>query len=66
MYVYVINPDSTVAIQPVSVGQMNSDTSVVEKGLNPGTRVVVAGQYRLQPGTRVQVSPADDHIASQE
>jgi membrane fusion protein, multidrug efflux system len=66
MYVYVIKPDSTVAMQPVSVGQMNSDTAVVEKGLDPGTRVVVAGQYRLQPGTRVQDSPADANIASQE
>jgi membrane fusion protein, multidrug efflux system len=66
MYVYVIKPDSTVVMQPVSVGQMNSDTAVVEKGLDPGTRVVVAGQYRLQPGTRVQDSPADAHIASQE
>jgi membrane fusion protein, multidrug efflux system len=66
MYVYVIKPDSTVVMQPVSVGQMNSDTSVVEKGLDPGTRVVIAGQYRLQPGTRVQDSPADAHIASQE
>ena len=66
MYVYVIKPDSTVAMQPVNVGQMNSDTAVVEKGLDPGTRVVVAGQYRLQPGTRVQDSPADANIASQE
>jgi multidrug efflux system membrane fusion protein len=66
MYVYVIKPDSTVAMQPVSVGQMNSDTSVVEKGLDPGTRIVVAGQYRLQLGTRVQDSPADAHTASQE
>ena len=66
MYVYVIKPDSTVAMQPVSVGQMNSDTAVVEKGLDPGTRVVVAGQYRLQPGARIQNAPADAHIASQE
>ena len=66
MYVYAIKPDSTVAMQPVNVGQMNSDTSVIEKGLNPGVRVVIAGQYRLQPGTRVQDSPADAHIVSQE
>ena len=54
MYVYVIKPDSTVAMQPVSVGQMNDGTSVVEKGLEPGEKIVVRGQYRLQPGTRVQ------------
>ncbi|SIO40451.1 membrane fusion protein, multidrug efflux system [Bradyrhizobium erythrophlei] len=54
MYVYVIKPDSTVAMQPVSVGQMNDGTSVVESGLHPGDKIVVRGQYRLQPGTRVQ------------
>jgi len=54
MYVYVIKPDSTVAIQPVSVGQMNDGTSVVESGLHPGDKIVVRGQYRLQPGTRIQ------------
>jgi membrane fusion protein, multidrug efflux system len=54
MYVYVIKPDSIVAMQPVSVGQMNDGTSVVESGLQPGDKIVVRGQYRLQPGTRVQ------------
>jgi membrane fusion protein, multidrug efflux system len=54
MYVYVIKPDSTVEMQPVSVGQMNEGTSVVESGLQPGDKIVVRGQYRLQPGTRVQ------------
>jgi len=56
MYVYVIKPDSTVAMQPVSVGQMSDQTSVVEKGLQAGDKIVVRGQYRLQPGTRVQAS----------
>jgi multidrug efflux system membrane fusion protein len=54
MYVYVIKLDSTVAMQPVSVGQMNDGTSVVEKGLQTGDKIVVRGQYRLQPGSRVQ------------
>jgi multidrug efflux system membrane fusion protein len=54
MYVYVIKPDSTVAMQPVSVGQMNNGTSVVEQGLQAGDKIVVRGQYRLQPGSRVQ------------
>jgi membrane fusion protein, multidrug efflux system len=54
MYVYVIKPDSTVAMQPVGVGQMNDGTSVVEQGLQAGDKIVVRGQYRLQPGTRVQ------------
>jgi membrane fusion protein, multidrug efflux system len=43
MYVYVIKPDSTVAMQPVSVGEMNDGTSVVESGLQPGDKIVVRG-----------------------
>jgi membrane fusion protein, multidrug efflux system len=64
MYVYVVKPDSTVAVQPVSVGQMSDGASVIEKGLAPGTKIIVAGQYRLQPGSRVSNAPADAHVAS--
>jgi membrane fusion protein, multidrug efflux system len=65
MYVYVVKPDSTVAMQPVSVEQMSGGTSVVEKGLASGTQIVVAGQYRLQPGTRIQGVPANENLASE-
>ena len=64
MYVYVVKPDSTVAMQPITVEQMSGGTSVVEKGLASGTRIVVAGQYRLQPGTRIQDVPASEDLAS--
>jgi multidrug efflux system membrane fusion protein len=53
MYVYVIKPDSTAAMQPVQVVQMVGGTSVIDQGLDSGTRIVVSGQYRLQPGSRV-------------
>ena len=54
MYVYVIKPDSTVAMQPVTVGQMAGGVAVIEKGLAAGASIVVAGQYRLAEGTRVR------------
>jgi len=58
LYVYVVKPDATVEIRPVEVGQMNDHLAVVEKGLEVGDRVVTAGQYRLQPGARVQIREA--------
>jgi multidrug efflux system membrane fusion protein len=64
MYVYVVKPDSTVAMQPVSVGQMHAGISVIDKGLAPGTKIVIAGQYRLQPGSRVDNAPVDANSAS--
>jgi len=33
---------------------IDSDTTIVTKGLTVGERVVVNGQYRLQAGTRVE------------
>jgi multidrug efflux system membrane fusion protein len=66
MYVYVIKEDSTAAMQPVTVGQMANGISVITKGLDAGTRVVASGQYRLQPGTRVQVASADVQPAAQK
>jgi membrane fusion protein, multidrug efflux system len=54
MYVYVIKPDMTVAMQPVEVDQMTEGTAVIRTGLQAGTPIVVSGQYRLQPGSRVQ------------
>jgi multidrug efflux system membrane fusion protein len=58
MFVYVIKDDSTVAMQPITVTAMSGGRAVVEKGLDAGTRIVVSGQYRLQPGTQVQSGAA--------
>jgi multidrug efflux system membrane fusion protein len=58
MYVYVIKADSTVAMAPVSIDQMSRGTAVVRSGLEPGVKIVVAGQYRLAPGMRVVSDPA--------
>jgi multidrug efflux system membrane fusion protein len=33
-------------------------SSVVDAGLAAGTHIVVSGQYRLQPGSRVQTNVA--------
>ena len=54
MFVYTVKPDASVAIQPVNVVQMSQGTAVIEKGIDPGTPIVVAGQFRLKPGSRVQ------------
>lgn len=59
-YVYVVKPDSTVAMQPVGVTQMADGTSVIKTGLEAGTRIVAAGQYRLQPKSRVESSVRAD------
>jgi multidrug efflux system membrane fusion protein len=64
MYVYVVKPDQTAAIQPVTVGQMRDGTAIIEKGLNAGTSIVVAGQYRVQQGSKIRNTADTSSAAS--
>ncbi|MGA8552517.1 MAG: efflux RND transporter periplasmic adaptor subunit [Stellaceae bacterium] len=56
-YAYVINADNTVARRTVTVASIQDGIAVVTKGLIPGERVVVDGQYRLTEGARVKIMP---------
>ena len=53
LYVYMVKPDNTAAVQPVEVEQDDGKTSVISKGLVAGAQVVLTGQSRLTNGTRV-------------
>jgi multidrug efflux system membrane fusion protein len=52
-FAYVVKADNTVESRPVLVGRTVGNTSVIEKGLQPGERVVTDGQLRLVPGAKV-------------
>jgi multidrug efflux system membrane fusion protein len=54
-YAYVINSDSSVAIRPVKVAQVSDGQALIDSGLEANEQVVVDGQYKLQPGTRVMI-----------
>jgi membrane fusion protein, multidrug efflux system len=54
-YVYAINPDNTVAVRPVVVSQVSGGQALIDKGLAANEQVVVDGQYKLQPGARVNI-----------
>ena len=54
-YAYVVQPDSTVAMTPVQLGNpVGDDAIVVTSGLKVGDKVVTEGQFRLKPGSKVQ------------
>jgi membrane fusion protein, multidrug efflux system len=55
-YAYVIKPDKTAEMRPIKVGQTEANVVIVEDGLKPGEDVVVDGQYKLQPGAKVQIT----------
>ena len=54
-YAYVINPDSSVAIRPIKVAQISDGQALIDSGLVANEQVVIDGQYKLQPGTRVTI-----------
>ncbi len=58
IYAYVIEPDKTVAMQAVEVGPTENGETLIESGLTPGQQVVVDGQYKLQPGSHVELTSA--------
>ena len=55
-YAYVIKDDNTVERRPVEVAAVQDGIAVITKGLTPGEKVVVDGQYRLTNGSRVRLT----------
>jgi membrane fusion protein, multidrug efflux system len=59
-YVYVVKQDSTAEQRPVTLGQRQGDLVVVEKGVEPGERVVTIGQVGVTPGGKVRIEQASE------
>jgi len=54
-FVFVVKEDRTVESRPVTTGVRVDQEMVVEKGLEAGEVVVLEGQLRLAPGSRVVI-----------
>jgi multidrug efflux system membrane fusion protein len=55
-YVYVVRPDGTAELRPITPGQRQGDLLVVESGVQNGDKVVVAGQMAVMPNAKLQVT----------
>ena len=53
LYVFVVRPDSTVAVQPVQIGEDDGRIAEITAGLEDGAQVTIAGMSRLQNGSLV-------------
>jgi membrane fusion protein, multidrug efflux system len=53
--IYVVKPDQTVAVRPVTLGPNEGDQTEVTTGVQPGERVVVEGAERLRDGVKVEM-----------
>lgn len=54
-YAYVIKPDNSVEPRTITVGQTSNGQALIDSGLAANERVVVDGQYKLQPGSHVTI-----------
>jgi multidrug efflux system membrane fusion protein len=52
--VYVVGSDGVAQMRPVKVGQISDGQALVDDGLKANETVVVAGQYRIQPGSHIR------------
>jgi multidrug efflux system membrane fusion protein len=52
-YVFLVKPDSTVTVRPITLGTTEGEDSEVTSGLAPGDVIVMTGVDKLQEGTKV-------------
>ena len=52
-FVYVVNPDRTVSVRPVTLGVVDGEHVAVTQGLKAGETVVTEGGDRLRDGAPV-------------
>ena len=57
-FVYIVKPDNTVTVRPVTVGPVDRERTSIASGLAVGERVVIDGSDRLREGAKITI-PAD-------
>lgn len=58
-FVFVVKADSTAEIRPVVAGPVFKEITVIEKGLQSGEQIVIDGQMRVIPGSKVENKPPE-------
>jgi multidrug efflux system membrane fusion protein len=57
-YVFVVKPDHTVEMRPVTVSRQVGPLAAISTGVKPGETIVTDGQLLLVPGATADVKPA--------
>lgn len=70
-FAFVVSPEGLAELRPLQVGRIEDGLALIDSGLQPGDRVVVDGQFRLQPGSKVRMGegakgPANAHAKAAE
>lgn len=57
-FVFIVKPDSTAALTPITLGTRMSDVVEIVQGVQPGMIIVKAGHQKLFDGARVMPIPS--------
>jgi multidrug efflux system membrane fusion protein len=63
LYAFAVNQDNKAELRKIKVSKSIDGRSVVDQGLSPGERVIVSGQYKVQPGSAVAIKVANSEGA---
>jgi len=66
IFTWVVTPTDSVEVRTITSGPTTGDQTIVTSGLADGERVVVDGQYKLRPNSRVTVNPAGSAVAKRD
>jgi multidrug efflux system membrane fusion protein len=55
LFAYVVAADGTAQMRALKVGRIEEGDALIEDGLKAGEQIVTSGQYRVQPGSPLEV-----------
>jgi multidrug efflux system membrane fusion protein len=61
-FVYLIDPDSKVVVQPVKVSRQIGNEVVIAAGVTPGDQVITEIPQALEPGAMVRSAGAESKV----
>ena len=65
-FVYIVDEKGTAQPRPIEVGDWAGDDWIINKGVQPGDKVIVEGLMRLGPGAPVRIADANAKPAAQK
>src|SRR5882757_3709011 len=63
LYAFAVNADNKAELRKLKIANSVDGRTLIEDGLKPGERVIVAGQYKVQPGSVVTTKVANSDAA---
>ena len=63
-FVYLINDDKSVKVQPIKLGPTEGEKVAITDGLKPGDKIVIDGADKLRDGAKISLPKETDNGAS--